>query len=109
MAFQTLRTVGLVLALIGGIVWLILGILIAAGGGILGAIGGEALIAGVGTLAVGIVWIIFSILIILGAIWIKKPESCMKGSIVTLIFGILSVNLLAIVGAILGFVAGNKP
>lgn len=102
------------LGLIGGIFGIIGGIMMLFGGGIAATIYSsmgipfEGWMAG-GVIGLGIVHIVFSVLILMGGIWMKKAETCKKGGLFALIFGVLAgFNILAIVGGILGLVAAGK-
>ena len=48
------------------------------------------------------VWIIFA------AIWMKHEETLKKGAITTLIASLLSANLIALIGGIVGLIKSNK-
>jgi len=100
---------GSIVALIGGILGIIGAVMLIAGGGIIKLII-PARLGAIATiyLILGIVYLIFSVLTIIGAVWMKKAETCRKGGIVALVFGILSLNILAIVGGALGIAASRK-
>jgi len=101
-------TAAFVLSLVGAILVLINGILIAAASGIVGTLIG-GLIGGL-VVAVGIVAIIFGILILVGAVLINSgvPGKVKTGGILVLIFSILSIFTGGgfFIGFILGLVGG---
>ncbi len=112
---MTKSEAGFILALIGGILGIISGIILAAGGGFMvtmyEAMGISAITGAVTALwiVLGILYIIFSVLMIFGGLWMRDKRTCKKGGLFALIFGILGgVNILAIIGGILGLVAAGK-
>ena len=104
------------LALIGGILGIIGGIGLLFGGGILATFYSamgipffSKAIAAIASVVLGIIHIVFSALVLMGGIWMKKPETCKKGGLFALIFGVLGgFNILAVIGGILGLVAAGK-
>jgi len=104
---------GFVLNLIGGFFWLILGVLIILKVLLkvwdVGAIGDE-LTRGfvIGWLALALYILIISVWVISAAFWIKKAETLKKGSWTSLILGIISVNVLAIVAGATGLAKLRK-
>jgi hypothetical protein len=103
---------GFILALIGGIIGIIMGLIITLGGSFfsgLAAIGGGTALPGTIFMLLGIYTIISSIVVIIGGVWMNNPEKCKKGAIVTLIFSVIGGGgLLGIIGGILGLVASGK-
>jgi len=106
-------TAAFVLALIAGILGLIVGIIYAIAAAVIGAglIGAGAAVmpgmAGLGgiVMILGFWWLIASILIIVGAIWINSgdPGKVRNGGIMVLIFSILSLpNLLVFILGLIG-------
>ena len=105
-------TAGFVLALIGGIlgilgaIWMII---IGVGSSIIPlpmiAIWGTAFFIGWGIWA-----LIMSILAIIAGIWMNKDDNAKvkKGGIMALIVGILGMNILTLIGGIIGIVQANK-
>jgi ABC-type Mn2+/Zn2+ transport system permease subunit len=59
-------------------------------------------------MATGIVGIIFGLVVLLGAVWMKKPEKAKKGSIIVLVLSIISIFTGGgfILGLILGIIGG---
>ena len=59
-------------------------------------------------MANGIVGIIFGLVVLLGAVWMKKPEKAKKGSIIVLVLSIISIFTGGgfILGLILGIIGG---
>lgn len=53
-------------------------------------------------LALALWFLILGVWIIASSYWMKEPENLKKGSIVCLILGILSINPVVIIGAIIG-------
>ena len=107
---------GFVLALIGGIFGILMGLIISVLGGVVLASmdklpPGSTISTGMIAFAMGlgIYYVISSILVIIGGVWMKNPEKCLKGGIVTLIFSVVGGGtLLGIIGGILGIVATSK-
>lgn len=100
--------VGFVLALIGGILGIVVGIALAVLGWLIFPIINRLPDANV--VGLGIYWIISSILVIVGGVWMKNTEKCLKGGILALIFSIVSGgNIFGIVGGITGIIASRKP
>jgi len=101
-------TAAFVLSLIAGILGLIIGIIYAIAFTIVGA--GMALIPGMAGLGgmvaiLGFWWLIASILMIVGAIWINSgdPGKVRNGGIMVLIFSILSLpNILVFILGLIG-------
>ena len=105
-------TAGFILALIGGIL------------GILGAI--ITFVMGLGTSMIPIpglaawgtgflvgwgIWVlIMSILAIVAGLWMNKDDNAKvkKGGIMALVVGILGLNILTLIGGIIGLVQANK-
>jgi len=101
---------GFIFALIGGILTIISSFLSAIMGGaliqFLSMLGLEWL--GIIATAIPLLWIVFGTITIIGAVKMNKPETVKKGALLALIFSILSLNVLGIVGGILGLVAAKK-
>jgi len=96
-------TAAFVLSLIGGIFILIGGLSVIALGSFIGGLGfgfGGAYLAGI-----GVVGLICGLLTILGAVWINSGEQgkVRTGSILVLIFAILSLFFAAVGGFFIGF------
>jgi hypothetical protein len=100
-----MASAGFILSLIAGILIIINGIVVPAAGGFAMVImpGLEAFLW-----AVAVIAVVFGILVILGAFWIKKQGKETTGGILVLIFSILSFLTGGgfIIGAILGIVGG---
>jgi len=119
-------TAPFVLSLIAGILILLNSIVAIA----MAAIGGAALSAGIAAggadaaaaalagamagsvltiiMVTGVIGIIFGLVVILGATWMKKPEKAKKGSIIVLVLSIISIFMGGgfILGLILGIIGG---
>lgn len=99
-------TAAFILSLIGGIFIIIVGLVTIALGSFIGGLGfgtGGAVVAGIG--AIGL---ICGLLTILGAVWINSGEQgkVRNGSILVLIFSILSLIFAATGGFVIGFLLG---
>jgi len=104
-------TVGFVFSLIGGIfgifgaITLVFNILLFVwASGFIGQSVGPSLVL-LGFLA--LYFAVLSLWIIYAGIWMRKNISLRKGALTSLILGILSLNILAIIGGIVGL-AGSK-
>ncbi len=102
--------VGFILALIGGILGILLGIMMAAGSALVTKIPTVKVTESPTVLIVwGIMYIVFSVLMLIGGLWMRDAKTCKKGGLFALIFGVLGgLNILGIIGGILGIVAGAK-
>jgi hypothetical protein len=107
---------GSILALIGGIlqflsaaILLIAGIFIsiAASETIPGATG-LGVMMGIFYIIIAVVWIVIGILSIKAYSWMKVPETTKKGGITSLICGIIGLNIVTLIGGILGIVDAGK-
>lgn len=114
-------TSGFVLSLIGGILSILLGFLLIVFGIILvliinGISIGERLpnMADFSTVLVIVVFfsavwfIVLGILLIIFSVKINNDDEAKKGGILCLIFGFLTLNILSVIGGILGISAGRK-
>ena len=104
---------GFILALIGGILTIIMGIFWIAGASLFSAYLAVLGLKGMGWLAgvnviVAILYIIFGVISIVAGVEMNHADKVKSGGIMALIFGILSGNLLTIIGGILGLVAAGK-
>jgi hypothetical protein len=101
-----------ILSLIGGILMIISSSMVLAvglSGAIVGAVpGAEAVLAMLGALSS--IPIAFSVLVIIGALLMKKPAKARIGAILVLVFSILSLITIIgsgfIIGSILGIIGG---
>lgn len=103
-------TPGFVLALIGGILTILTGFWWLVGAGMFAALYvsfGIGWLGGIGIVG-AIVYLVLGIITIIASFQMKKPETVKTGGILSLIFGVLSFNVLSIIGGILGIVAGNQ-
>lgn len=92
-------TAAFALSLIGGILWLLAGIMIAAIGGL-----ATWFLGGIGAI-IGVYPLIMGLIVLIGAIMMyNQPSSAHTWGIVILILGIISLNIFAIIGGILGIV-----
>lgn len=92
-------TAAFVLSLIGGILWLLIGVAISAIGGAL-----TWFIGGIGAIF-GFYWIITGLIITIGAFMMNnQPSSTHTWGIVILILSIISVNIFGLIGGILALV-----
>jgi hypothetical protein len=110
---------GFILALIGGIITIICGILWAAGasffglffGALVRALGasgtGVGLLAGI-NLILAILYVVFGVISVIAGVEMKHAGKVKTGGIMAVIFGILSGNVITIIGGILGLVAAGK-
>ncbi|MEM2089881.1 MAG: hypothetical protein QXL88_02210 [Candidatus Pacearchaeota archaeon] len=108
-------TAGFILGLIGGILGIIWGIVIAVLAKAIGVLSSVMPVAnlfrgsGLAMSIIGIWYIISGALVILFSTWMKNPEKCTTGGILTLIFSIIgSGGLLGLIGGIFGIVQGKK-
>lgn len=108
---------GFILALIGGIILIANGsmyLLVGIFGFTFGAL--TEIIATTILIVFGIFFAICGVLTLLGGLWMRKAQTCKKGGLFALIFGILGGfsiigvvgAILAIIGGILGLVAAGK-
>ncbi len=93
-----------ILILLGGILGAIVGII---GGAMVGAIPGLGWLGGL-IVALGLIGLIFGILVIVGAVMINSGErdKVKTGSIIVLIFSILSLFVGGTGGFVIGFILG---
>lgn len=101
-------TAGFILALIAGILWILVGLTVIArfitfiwASGFLGKSPSSSVYL---ALILGVYLIIIGIFIITSGVWMRKDVSLKKGALTSLILGILSLNLLAIIGGIVGLI-----
>jgi hypothetical protein len=101
---------GSILALIGGILTLIVSlILLIAGIAFLAGYGeGDTTIGGIAFLVLFLIVLILGILKIVASNKMKKPETTRGGGILALILGIITSDLLTLIGGIIGIVQGGK-
>jgi len=107
-------TAAFVLSLIAGILGLIFSILLtialSVASWMVSTVGAPMGLGGLGTLiiAIGIWYVIASILIIVGAIWINtgEPGKVKNGGIIVLVFSILSIGNAYFLVFILGLIGG---
>ncbi len=100
---------GFILGLVGGIIGVLVGLQMMAttfiwtwGKGFLGQ---DSPISSVLEIfGLGFYFIILSMLIIYGSVWMKKDISLRKGSFMALVCGILTLNVIAVIGGIVGLV-----
>ena len=102
---------GFILGLIGGIFGILAGILFVAGGlwmARLAPFKVPGIFSGTYT-GIGIWWIISAVLVIVFSSWMKVPEKCKIGGILTLIFSVIGGGtILGMIGGIFGIVEGSK-
>tara|TARA_Y100000310_G_C20667723_1_gene808532 strand:- start:2132 stop:2602 length:471 start_codon:yes stop_codon:yes gene_type:complete len=105
---------GSMICVIGGIVWLLIGtgvfVWVVYDLASVGFAGGDpddrfSLLSRIG---IGLYVSIVSIWVITAGVWMKKESSLKKGSFISLILGVLTANVIAIVGAIFGLREMNK-
>jgi uncharacterized membrane protein len=105
--------IGSSLTVVGGVLWLIFALLFifsALGFVIYAALNDsvELITYGVIFLISGIVLVIFGTFGIKAGKWMKDVEKVKKGGIASLVLGILGLNILAIIGGIIGLVDSKK-
>lgn len=104
---------GFILALIGGILTILMGIVWIASTGFLSTYLAMFGLKEMGWLAgvniiVAILYIIFGVISIVAGVEMNHKDKVKSGGIMALIFGILAGNILTIIGGILGLVAAGK-
>ena len=104
---------GSVLSLIGGILWLVLSIILIVTALIVVIVSSTSesmsgLVFGIVFMAIGIVCIVYGVLAVKAAQWMKEQKTSKRGGIVALIIGILGMNILVIIGGILGLIDSDK-
>jgi hypothetical protein len=106
-------TAGFILSLIGGIFNILGGIglifstiIIFWAAGFLGEpMGNSAIII---LFSFALYFLIFGVWIIAAGFWMRKDTSLKKGAITSLILGILSLNVLAIIGGLIGLLSKDN-
>ncbi len=104
---------GSLLALIGGILWLFISIVLIVLALVIVILssGSEptgGLVLGVVLLGVGVLFVIYGALGVRAGKWMKEKNTVKKGGITALIVGILGLNILTIIGGILGLTDAGK-
>lgn len=97
---------GSILALIGGILGILWGLVLLLGGSFLAALFGPL---GAFPVVIGIWIIATAIVVIVASRWMKNPEKCFKGGLIALIFSVVGGGtILGLIGGILGLIAGKQ-
>ena len=100
-------TAAFVLSLIGGILWLLFGLAVAAIGGLV-----TWFIGGIGAIF-GVYFIIMGLIVTIGAVMMyNTPSSAHTWGIVILILSIISANIFGLIGGILALIwkpSGGAP
>ncbi|OGJ17361.1 hypothetical protein A3K73_06055 [Candidatus Pacearchaeota archaeon RBG_13_36_9] len=103
---------GSVLSLIGGILWLVISIalIVAALVAVIMSADSESngIILGVILLVIGVLFVIYGALGVKAGKWMKEKSTVKKGGLTALIVGILGLNILTIIGGILGLADSKK-
>jgi len=105
--------IGSTLTLIGGILWLVISIalIVAALVTVIISANSEStngLIIGVVLLVAGVLFVFYGALGVKAGKWMKEKRTVKKRGLTALIVGILGLNVLAIIGGILGLVDAGK-
>ncbi|MBI2146572.1 hypothetical protein HYU22_04490 [Candidatus Woesearchaeota archaeon] len=97
---------GSILALIGGILGIVWGVVLLFAGSLVGALLGPL---GAFPVVIGIWLIATAIVVIVASRWMKDPAKCFRGGLVVLILSVVGGGtILGLIGGILGLIAGKK-
>lgn len=94
---------GFILALIGGILQILSGLAVFVGGNFLSNII-TGVIRNVYTITAGAVYIAVGIVSLVAAEWMNSKDKVRKGAILATVMGIIGINILTLIGGIVGIV-----